>query len=52
MHETGEAIDFRVASGRAIKATDPEYRWLKAHAATYGFFNLPSETWHWSINGK
>lgn len=52
MHERGEAIDFRVASGRAIKASDPEYRWLKANANKYGFFNLPSETWHWSIKGK
>lgn len=27
------------------------FKWLQEHAATYGFKNLPSEPWHWSING-
>ena len=26
-------------------------QWLNAHGATYGFYNLPSEPWHWSVNG-
>lgn len=41
MHEQGLAIDFTVY----------DFDWLSAHAATYGFYNLPSEPWHWSTNG-
>jgi zinc D-Ala-D-Ala carboxypeptidase len=28
------------------------YRWIVVYAASYGFYNLPSEPWHWSINGR
>ena len=49
-HEYGLAIDFH-AEGAAIGSTSPEFQWLSQHAATYGFFNLPSEPWHWSIDG-
>jgi peptidoglycan hydrolase-like protein with peptidoglycan-binding domain len=33
-----------------IQVTDPAtLRWLRAHAATYGFVNdVPSEAWHWT----
>lgn len=27
------------------------WEWLKANAGTYHFMQLPSEGWHWSING-
>lgn len=51
MHEQGKAIDFSNKFG-AITRNSPEFRWLTEHAATYGFKNLPSESWHWSINGR
>jgi len=52
MHEQGKAIDFtyngRIISSRGSVA----FKWLAANAATYGFHNLPSEPWHWSVNGR
>ncbi len=50
-HESGKAIDFHVR-GSALTRSTPEFAWLKEHAADYGFFNLPSEAWHWSVDGK
>ena len=49
-HETGDAVDVKLtgAGGRQ----SPEYRWLAANAARFGIFNLPSEPWHWSKDGK
>ena len=39
--------------GSGIPTRDnPGYQWLAAHAAHYGLFNLPSEPWHWSTNGR
>jgi hypothetical protein len=52
MHEQGLAVDF-THSGTAITSrSGPAYRWLADNAATYGLFNLPSEPWHWSVNGN
>jgi hypothetical protein len=52
MHERGLAIDFTVG-GRVISSrSDPAFQWLAANAASYGFYNLPSEPWHWSTNGS
>jgi LAS superfamily LD-carboxypeptidase LdcB len=55
MHEKGLAIDFYV-EGRKGKAKPiagtREFRWLKRNAHKYGFYNLPSEPWHWSTNGR
>jgi D-alanyl-D-alanine carboxypeptidase len=52
MHERGMAIDFTY-NGRTIGSRSSKaYKWLKAHAASYGFYNLPSEPWHWSTNGR
>jgi D-alanyl-D-alanine carboxypeptidase len=53
-HERGLAIDFR-CNGEAIGQRDrsnPCFLWLRAHAAEYGLFNLPSEAWHWSTSGR
>jgi LAS superfamily LD-carboxypeptidase LdcB len=51
MHERGLAIDF-IYNGSLISShSSGGYQWLNAHAATYGFYNLPSEPWHWSVNG-
>ena len=52
MHELGLAIDFTYG-GRVIGSRQsPGYRWLAEHAEAYGFYNLPSEPWHWSVNGR
>ena len=52
MHERGLAVDF-MYNGRSISTrNNAGFRWLKANAATYGLYNLPSEPWHWSTNGN
>ena len=52
MHERGLAIDF-IYNGRSISSrNNAGFRWLAAHAASYGLRNLPSEPWHWSTNGN
>lgn len=48
-HETGDAIDVTLTQGGGHGS--PEYRWLAAHAGSFGIYNLPSEPWHWSIDG-
>ncbi|HPB44284.1 MAG TPA: M15 family metallopeptidase [Microthrixaceae bacterium] len=51
MHERGLAIDFS-QNGRVLNRGSSAFSWLKANAANYGFYNLPSEPWHWSTNGN
>lgn len=51
MHERGKAIDFNT-SGVALTRASPGYRWLAINAPRFGFFNLPSEPWHWSTTGR
>lgn len=51
MHERGLAIDF-TSGGRVLSRGSAAYGWLKANASAYGFYNLPSEAWHWSTNGN
>jgi hypothetical protein len=46
-HEKGLAIDFHNCS-----AGSRCFKWLKSHAAEYGFYNLPDEAWHWSTDGS
>ncbi len=48
MHEVGLAIDFTNCQSKGSTC----YRWLAGHAGSYGFLNLPSEPWHWSVNGQ
>jgi hypothetical protein len=48
LHEQGLAIDFVNCSSHSTAC----WQWLNTHAAAYGFFNLPSEPWHWSIDGR
>jgi LAS superfamily LD-carboxypeptidase LdcB len=45
-HEYGLAIDFS-----SMTSSSAGFQWLKANAAKYHFYNLPSEPWHWSWNG-
>ena len=51
MHEQGLAIDFMWNGSIISSHSNPAYQWLSAHAGSYGFYNLPSEAWHWSVNG-
>jgi len=52
MHERGMAIDFSCNGTSITNHSNSCYVWLTAHAAQYGFKNLSSEPWHWSVNGK
>lgn len=53
MHERGLAVDFTCNGGGAIGSrSSPCFQWLSANASSYGFYNLPSEPWHWSTNGQ
>jgi hypothetical protein len=50
-HERGLAIDFTQGRG-ALTRGSSGYAWLRANAGRYGLKNLPSEPWHWSVNGR
>jgi zinc D-Ala-D-Ala carboxypeptidase len=50
LHEIGLAVDV-TSGGRTLTAKSPGFAWMAAHAAAYGFVNLPAEPWHWSITG-
>ena len=52
MHEQGLAIDFTWNGGVISSRSSPAFQWLRANAARFGFYNLPSEAWHWSTNGN
>ena len=47
MHELGLAIDFTNCSTHSTRC----WQWLNTNAAAHGLYNLPSEPWHWSIDG-
>jgi hypothetical protein len=51
-HEVGLAIDFTCNGGGTVSRGTTCYSWLAAHAADYGFYNLPEEPWHWSTTGR
>lgn len=52
-HERGLAIDFTCGDSGTIRSrSSPCFQWLAANAATYGLRNLPSEPWHWSVDGR
>lgn len=52
MHEQGLAIDFTCDGSLISSQTGVCWDWLATNAANYGFYNLPSEPWHWSVNGR
>lgn len=53
MHERGLAVDFNCNGGGVIGSrSGPCWNWLAGNASSYGFYNLPSEPWHWSTNGN
>jgi hypothetical protein len=51
-HEQGLAIDFTCDGALITSHSNACYQWLANHAANYGLFNLPSEAWHWSVDGN
>lgn len=50
-HERGLAIDFSWNGSVINSRSSPAFQWLAANAGRYGFTNLPSEPWHWSVGG-
>lgn len=50
-HERGLAIDF-TSGGGTIRSGSSQFNWLKNNASKYGYYNLPSESWHWSTSGN
>jgi D-alanyl-D-alanine carboxypeptidase len=50
LHEIGLAVDV-TSGGSTLTRKSKGFAWMSAHAAEYGFVNLPSEAWHWSITG-
>lgn len=51
-HEYGLAIDFTYQGAVIVSHSNPAWVWLSQHAASYGFYNLASEPWHWSTTGS
>jgi LAS superfamily LD-carboxypeptidase LdcB len=51
LHEQGLAIDFTCDGGSVVDYGDACWNWLEASANSYGLYNLPSEPWHWSVDG-
>jgi septal ring factor EnvC (AmiA/AmiB activator) len=52
MHEQGMAVDLTCSGSLIRDHASPCFVWLAANAASFGFYNLPSEPWHWSVNGN
>jgi len=51
-HEQGLAVDFSCNGSFINSRSSPCFQWLAANAGGFGFFNLPSEPWHWSNTGQ
>jgi len=51
LHELGLAIDISSGGKSITSRKSKAFTWLAANAGKYGFVNLPSEPWHWSITG-
>jgi LAS superfamily LD-carboxypeptidase LdcB len=51
-HEQGLAIDFSWNGSVINSRSSPAFQWLAANAGSFGFANLPSEPWHWSVDGS
>jgi D-alanyl-D-alanine carboxypeptidase len=52
LHERGLAIDFTYLDQGISTQDNPAFVWLAANAERFGFYNLPSEPWHWSTTGE
>lgn len=51
MHERGLALDLKSGGFLITSRSNPAFIWLSANASRFGFYNLPSEPWHWSTTG-
>ena len=51
-HERGLAIDFTLNGSIISSRRSAVFQALQGIAPQYGFKNLPSEPWHWSIDGR
>lgn len=51
-HQMGLAIDINCNGSLIETHSNKCFIWLSSNAAFYGLKNLPSEPWHWSINGR
>jgi LAS superfamily LD-carboxypeptidase LdcB len=51
LHELGLAIDFTYRGTTIASHASPAFQWLQENASRFGLYNLPSEPWHWSVNG-
>lgn len=52
MHQWGLAIDF-ACNGKNFNSSGAKCQnWIKQNAPRFGFYNLPSEPWHYSTNGR
>jgi hypothetical protein len=52
MHEWGLAIDLSCDGAKFTEAPPACQDWVRANAGRFGMYNLPSEPWHWSSNGR
>lgn len=48
-HGNGLAVD--ITNGSIIDRADPEWRWLDANAARFGWHPISNEAWHWEFRG-
>lgn len=51
MHERGLATDFKYNGTIINSRSNAGYVWLSNNASGFGYYNLPSEPWHWSTSG-
>ena len=51
-HEKGLAIDFTNAGRLITSRSSAVFQALQRIAPRFGFLNLPSEPWHWSVDGR
>lgn len=52
MHQWGLALDFGCDRKSYSNSGAKCQNWMKANAGRFGFYNLPSEAWHYSTNGR
>jgi LAS superfamily LD-carboxypeptidase LdcB len=52
MHQWGLALDFGCDRKSYSTSGAKCQNWMRANAGRFGFYNLPSEAWHYSTNGR
>lgn len=52
MHQWGLALDFGCDRKSYSTSGAKCQNWMRANASRFGFYNLPSEAWHYSTNGR